>query len=200
MSVKVNGVVEFAAVQSTTVYGKPVVESLVNDLVVTNARVVEVDKGGHAILFVEVPNSGGGVEFRPVADSVGNAKQFASLASALGSVKRGAPNANVDVFPFIRAASVGDPIKTLISKHKAAKTEAAKAQQATDDVAALVSAADALEWDQAAANSAEKVEWDDLQDRTASVSEWKTKVDALVTGYTANLVAANIDPVTYLHT
>ena len=67
-------------------------------------------------------------------------------------------------------------------------------------IAALIAAADALGWDAAAAGTPEKQEWDDLQLRLASVTEWKGKADAMVTDYTASLVAAGIDPVTYLPT
>ena len=205
MSVKNNGIALAAAAAVGVTLGAlgPVVESLLNDAVVSDAKIVAFDKAGRSVMFVGVSVGGGPVQTRVVADSSGNVRLFGNAASAVAALKRAAPAA-ATYTPFVAPATVGDPIKALISRHKAAKTEAMKANESLNKpqsgIAALIAAADALGWDTAAAGTPEKQEWDDLQLRLGSVTEWKGKADAMVTDYTASLVAAGIDPVTYLPT
>ena len=204
MSVKNNGIAIAAAVAVGVTLGAlgPVVESLLNDAVVSNAKIVAFDKAGRSVMFVTVAVDGGAPQTRVVADSSGNVRVFGNAAAAVAALKRAAPAAVATYTPYVAPATVGDPIKALIAKHKAAKVEATKAAEALNKpqtgIVASIAAADALGWDEAAAGTPEKQEWDDLQSRKASVTEWKGKADALVTSYTASLVAAGIDPVTYL--
>ena len=204
MSVKNNGIAIAAAVAVGVTLGAlgPVVESLLNDAVVSNAKIVAFDKAGRSVMFVTVAVDGGAPQTRVVADSSGNVRVFGNAAAAVAALKRAAPAAVATYTPYVAPATVGDPIKALIAKHKAAKVEATKAAEALNKpqtgIVASIAAADALGWDEAAAGTPEKQEGDDLQSRKASVTEWKGKADALVTSYTASLVAAGIDPVTYL--
>ena len=204
MSVKNNGIALAAAAAVGVTLGPlgPVVESLLNDAVVSDAKIVAFDKAGRSVMFVTVAVDGGAPQARVVADSSGNVRVFGNAAAAVAALKRAAPAAVATYTPYVAPATVGDPIKALIAKHKAAKVEATKAADALNKpqtgIAASIAAADALGWDEAANGTPEKQEWDDLQSRQASVTEWKAKADALVTSYTASLVAAGIDPVTYL--
>lgn len=206
MSVKNNGIAATAAAAVGVTMGAlgPVVESLLNDATVTGAKIVAFDKAGRSVMFVNVQVGEGTAQERPVADSAGNVRLFGNAASAVSALKRAAPAAVATYTPFVAPATVGDPIKALINRHKSAKTEAQKAgdamNKAQTGIAALIAAADALDWDTAAIGTPERQEWDDLQKRSASVNEWKDKAEALVTQYTASLVAAGIDPVTYLPT
>ena len=206
MSVKNNGIALAAAAAVGVTLGAlgPVVESILNDAVVSDAKIVAFDKAGRSVMFVTVSVGGAPAQTRVVADSSGNVRLFGNAASAVAALKRAAPAAVATYTPFVAPATVGDPIKALIARHKGAKTEAMKANEALNKpqsgIAALIAAADALGWDTAAAGTPEKQEWDDLQLRLASVTEWKGKADAMVTDYTASLVAAGIDPVTYLPT
>ena len=204
MSVKNNGIAAAAASAVGVTLGAlgPVVESLLNDATVSDAKIVATDKNGRSVMFVSVSVDGGPVQVRPVADSSGNVRIFGNAAAAVTALKRAAPAAEATYTPFVAPSTVGDPIKALISKHKAAKTEAQKAADALNrpqtGITALIAAADALGWDEAAVGTPERQEWEDLQRRSATVTEWKAKAEALVTQYTASLVAAGIDPVTYL--
>lgn len=203
MSTKNNAIMLAAAAAVGVAVGAagPVVESLLNDVNVSDAQIVAFDKTGRVVMFVTV-DTGSGAQVRPVADSMGNVRLLGNAAAAVSSLKRAAPSATATYTPFVAVSAVGDPVKALIAKHKAAKVEATKAAEALNKpqtgIAASIAAADALGWDEAANGTPEKQEWDDLQSRQASVTEWKGKADALVTSYTASLVAAGIDPVTYL--
>lgn len=203
MSTKNNAIMAAAAAAVGVTVGTagPVVESLLNDVNVSDAQIVAFDKTGRVVMFVTV-DTGSGAQVRPVADSMGNVRLLGNAAAAVSSLKRAAPSATATYTPFVAVSTVGDPVKALISKHKAAKTEAAKANAALNTaqtgIVSLVSAAASLGWDTAASGTPEAQEYADLLKRQASVTEWKAKADALVTQYTASLTAAGIDPVTYL--
>lgn len=203
MSTKNNAIMLAAAAAVGVAVGAagPVVESLLNDVTVSDAKIVAFDKTGRVVMFVTV-DTGSGAQVRPVADSMGNVRLLGNAAAAVSSLKRAAPSATATYTPFVAVSAVGDPVKALIAKHKAAKTEAAKANAALNTaqtgIVSLVSAAAALGWDTAANGTPEAQEYADLLKRQASVTEWKDKADALVTQYTASLTAAGIDPVTYL--
>ena len=62
-------------------------------------------------------------------------------------------------------------------------------------VAAKVSAALSLEWDEAV-GTPENVEYLDLVARSVSVTEWKAFNDAQVVSLAASLTTAGIDPLT----
>lgn len=197
MSVKNNGILAaVAALVSLNVDGAPICDQLVNDKVVSGFTVAEYDGTGRVIVIAEVEKDGGGTEYRALADNNGEVRIYASAAAAFSVCKRNA-GADVAVYPFVKQGSVGDPVKTLIAKHKAYKAEDAKATASTTAIAAKITAADALGWD-TAVGTPEAVEYADMEARQTAIAEWKTFTGAKVTTLTAALVTAGIDPGTYL--
>lgn len=186
---------------SVTAGASPVCESLLNDRNVTTFGVAEVDATGRAMVIVglrEILNGEMQPEvFRPVCDSAGDVKLFSNATAALSAAKRaGVGDMAVSVVAFVKAGTVGDPVKALIAKHKAIKVEDSNAAKGAATIAAKVSAAEALGWD-TAAGTPEADEYADLVLRDASVAEWKTYTAGRLVTLTASLVAAGIDPVTY---
>lgn len=185
---------------SVTAGANPICESLLNDRQVTKFGVAEVDATGRALVLVGITEIVAGEpeeKIRPVCDSAGDVKLFSSTAAALSAAKRaGVGDMAVSVVAFVKAGTVGDPVKALIAKHKAIKVEDGNAAKGTATIDAKVSAAEALGWD-IAVGTPEADEYADLVQRAASVAEWKTYTAARLVTLTASLVAAGIDPVTY---
>lgn len=199
MSLKNSAFVAAAAVAlglSVSAGASPVCDSLLNDRVVTTFGVAEVDATGRAVVVVGL--TVGGVEtLRPVCDSNGDVKLYANAAAAVALARRaGVGDLALQVVQYVKAGTVGDPVKALISKHKAMKSEDVNATKGETTIAAKVSAAVALGWD-VATGTPEADEYGDLIARQVSVAEWKTFTAARLVALTASLVTAGIDPVTY---
>lgn len=196
MSVKNNAL--FAALVASlglTVSASPVCESLVNDLTVNSVSVYEYDATGRVFVVVEVDTGSGSVN-RAICDANGDLKIYGNAVTAVAFAKRSGNGLPIEVTTFEKASSVGDPIKSLIAKHKAFKTEDGKAGAAATAIAAKLSAAASLGWD-TATGTPEATEYADLTARQVSIAEWKTFTAGKVTTLTAALVTAGIDPVTY---
>ena len=155
----------------------------------------EVTDKGKCLVFVTTSNG-----VRPVADTSGNVKLFTDGAAVVALAKRSNLPGGQGVTIVKKAVNrpVGDPIAALKSQHKQASTEAASALKPTNTLTQQVSGATSLGWNTDPVGSATRAEYDDLINRQASVAEWKTKCDARVATLAAALVAAHIDPVTYL--
>lgn len=199
MSLKNSALIAASAIalgMTVSVNASPVVESLLNDRDVTTFGVSEVDASGRCLVLVGL--TVGGVEtIRPVCDTTGDVRLYASAASAVSAARKaGVGDLSIAVVQFVKAGTVGDPVKALISKHKAIKNEDAAADKGTATIAAKVSAAVALGWD-VAVGTPEADEYGDLVARQTSVGEWKTFTAARLVTLTASLVTAGINPVTY---
>lgn len=199
MSLKNSALVAAAATAlGYTVAGgaSPVVESLLNDRDVTSFGVAEVDASGRCLVIAGL-TSGGVETMRPVCDTTGDVRLYASAAAAVAAARRaGVGDLAIPVVQFVKPGTVGDPVKALISKHKAIKNEDAAADKGTATITAKVGAAVALGWD-VAVGTPEAEEYGDLIARQTSVAEWKTYTAARLVTLTANLVTAGINPVTY---
>ncbi len=199
MSVKNNAMVAAAAMAigvTVTAGAKPVCEGLLNDFTVTAFGFAEVDALGRVMVIVSV-DTGNGVEVRPVADQQGNVRLYASADGAVMLAKKCqmAANAVVTFRRFISNGTVGDPIVALKSKFKSAKAEETLVIKQQSGLAAKLTAAEALGWDDAV-GTPENLEYVDLTDRAASLNEWKTKTTAKKTALAASLTAAGVDPLT----
>ena len=199
MSVKNNAMVAVAALAlgvTVTAGANPVCEGLLNDFTVTNFGFAEVDSQGRVLVIVSV-DTGTGVEVRPVADQQGHVRLYASADGAVMLAKKCqmAANTVVTFRRFISTGTVGDPITALKSKFKAAKAEETLVIKQQSGLAAKLTAAEALGWDEAV-GTPENLEYLDLQDRAASLTEWKTKTTAKKTALAASLTAAGVDPLT----
>lgn len=182
-----------ALAASGQVIGAPIVEGLVNDKVVTAWTVYETDAAsGRAMLVVTI----GGVN-RPVADSGGNVRIFGNSQAAVQVAKRNGGGDAVSVYLSEKAATVGDPVKALIARHKSMKAEDTKAGTAKTAIDASVSAAAALGWD-VAVGTPEALEYADLLARQTALGEWKTYTAATLGTLGDSLTAAGINPATYL--
>lgn len=199
MSTKNNSLVAVAALAlgvTVAADASPVCEGLLNDASVVQFGAAEVDQTGRVMVIVSVLD-GGVTEVRPVADSLGNVKLFSDANAAMQLSKRSnlAVGLQVKFVKAVKAGTVGDPIAALKAKYKRFKSEAAAALKQSNTVAAKVSAALALEWDEAT-GTPENVEYLDLVARGVSVTEWKAFNDAQVVALAASLTAAGIDPLT----
>lgn len=182
------------AAGTSQVIGAPIVEGLVNDKAVEYFTVYETDATtGRAMLVVTI----GGVN-RPVTDSAGDVRVYASAQAAVQVAKRnGGGGLPLSVFMAEKTSAVGDPVKALISRHKSMKSEDAKAGAAKTAIDGKVSAAVALGWN-TASGTPEADEYADLLARQTAVGEWKTYTAATLTSLTDSLTGAGINPVTYL--
>lgn len=136
-----------------------------------------------------------GTSLRPIADSSGNVRVYKNGAAAIAALRRNV-NGNGIAFSYtkqVKSGSIGDPIKTLVSKYKSCKTEELAAIKQVGDLAAKISSAEALDWDTAAAGSPEKVEYTDLQSRKTAVDEWKAATTTRKGNLETALTAAGID-------
>lgn len=199
MSTKNNLLVAVAALAlgvTVEANASPVCEGLLNDVSVVQFGAAEVDQTGRVLVIVSVLD-GGVTTVRPVADSVGNVKLFSDANAAMQLSKRSnlVEGLQVKFVKSVKAGTVGDPIAALKAKYKRFKSEAAAALKQSNTVSAKVSAALALEWDEAA-GTPENVEYLDLVARGVSVTEWKSFNDAQVVALAASLTAAGIDPLT----
>lgn len=199
MSTKNNSLVAVAALAlgvTVAADASPVCEGLLNDVGVVQFGAAEVDQTGRVMVIVSVL-SGGVTEVRPVADSLGNVKLFSDANAAMQLSKRSnlAVGLQVKFVKAVKAGTVGDPIAALKAKYKRYKSEAAAALKQSAAVAAKVSAALSLEWDEAV-GTPENVEYLDLVARSVSVTEWKAFNDAQVVALAASLTTAGIDPLT----
>jgi Fe-S cluster assembly ATPase SufC len=132
MSVKNNGFLAEIATANAAVFSAPIVDSMVNDLTIDAAMASDLmDGSGKAIAAVII-----GSNMRPVADTSGNVRLFKSGAAAIAALRRICVG-NGLVFQYtkqVKSGSLGDPIKTLISKYKSCKTEELAAiKQAVDE-------------------------------------------------------------------
>lgn len=192
MSLKNSALVAAAATAlGITVSANPICEALVNDKSVTQFTVYEVDASGRVLVIAAI----GGVN-RPIADSMGDVRLYASAVAAVTMAKRNGGGVPVSVVPFVKVPALGDPVKALIAKHKAFKSEQASGAKSVTAITSKLSAAVALGWD-TATGTPEADEYADLVKRQTSINEWKAYADAQVTALTASLTAAGIDPVTY---
>ena len=173
----------------------PITEQLLNDVDVSTFDAAEVTERGKVVVLVTTA----GV-IRPVADSNGNVKLFASADAAVALAKRSnlPPGTPMRFVKIAKGQSAGDPVAALKTKHKAAKTEAGTALAAKSKVTQKVAAATSLGWNSAPTGSPEALEYSDLQMREVTLGEWVTNADQRVVTLTAALVGAGIDPVTYL--
>lgn len=173
----------------------PIVEQLLNDVAVSAIDAAEVNDKGKCLVLVTTPDG-----VRPVADTSGNVKLFTDGAAVVALAKRSNLPGGQGVTIVKKAVNrpVGDPIAALKSQHKQASTEAASAAKPAGTLEQQVSGATSLGWNTDPVGSATRAEYDDLLARQTSVAEWKAKCDARVTTLAAALVAAGIDPVTYL--
>lgn len=182
-----------AAAGTSQVVGAPIVESLVNDKVVTAWNVYEVDSlSGRAMLVATI----GGVN-RGVTDTAGDVRVYANVQAAVSVAKRNGGGDNVAVHLAEKATSVGDPIKALIARHKSMKAEDTKATAGKASIDGKVSAAAALGWN-TAVGTPEADEYADLLARQTAVGEWKTYTAATLTSLGDSLTTAGINPATYL--
>lgn len=182
-----------AAAGSGQAMGAGIVEGLVNDKAVTAWTVYETDAAtGRAVLVVTV----GGAN-RPVTDSAGDVRIYASTQAAVQVAKRNGGGDSAIVYLCEKSSAVGDPVKALIARHKSMKSEDVKAGAAKTGIDAKVSAAVALGWS-VAVGTPEADEYQDLIARQSVVQEWKTYTAATLTSLTDSLTGAGINPVTYL--
>lgn len=182
-----------AAAGTSQSVGASIVEGLVNDKTVTAWTVYEVDAmTGRAMMVATI----GGVH-RPVADSAGDVRVYASTQAAVQVAKRNGGGDLVSVHVSEKQTTVNDPVKALIAKHRSMKAEDTKAGTAKTSVDGKVAAAEALGWDEAT-GTPEADEYADLVARQTAVAEWKTYTAATLTTLTASLTAAGINPATYL--
>ena len=182
-----------AAAGTSQTLGAGIVEGLVNDKTVTAWTVYETDAmTGRAMLVATI----GGVN-RPVTDSAGDVRIYASTQAAVSVAKRNGGGDSAAVYLAEKSTTVGDPVKALISRHKSMKSEDSKAGTAKTSIDAKVSAAAALGWD-TAVGTPEAEEYADLIARQTAVGEWKPYTAATLVTLTASLTAAGINPTTYL--
>lgn len=163
------------------------------------AVVVEVAPGRQAVAVVVDDDGSGGQVARPVAGSDGGVKLYGSIQAAVAAMRRAGIGA-VNVNMASKAAGVGDPVKTLIAKHKSAVKEKALVDSVVADVAAKIASAQALHWDTASPESPEGAEYADYLRRQAVVTEYQAAMSTLVQSLADSLTAAGIDPATYLPT
>lgn len=201
MSLKNSAFVALAATAlglTVSAGASPICEGMLNDVSLTTFGMAEIDSRGRVAVIIGTTT--GGVEtLRPVCDVRGDVRLYSGADAAVALSKRATLAGGVSV-KFVRmekAASVGDPVATLKAKHKNAKVESASAGKSVILVAGKISAAASLGWD-VAVGTPEAYEYADLVKRQASVGEWDSFIAAKLASYTAALVAAGIDPVTYL--
>lgn len=169
-----------------------IVEGLVNDKTVTDAKVYENDaKTGRCFLLVKI-----GADWRPVADSAGSVRLYANVQAATNVVAR---NGAVPVAVTLKEkeSSITDPVKMLIARHKSMKAEDTKAEAAETSIDGKVAAAAALGWD-VAVGTPEAAEYADLLARQVAVTEWHVYTVAQLAALAASLTTAGINPATYL--
>lgn len=175
--------------------GPVIVDALLNDVPIASFAVVEIDSKGRSIALAHSEE-----KTRPVGDSSGNVRLFSSADTAITLGKRsnlpaGSPMAYIKAE---RATNIGDPVASLKTKHKAAKTEANNASNSLIKLSQKQAAALSLGWGTAAAGSAELAEFEDIAARVAAVSEWSQTSSTRLQTLTDALIAASIDPVTYM--
>lgn len=192
--------VALAATGKTVTAGaSPVCEQLLNDIPVSTLDVAEVDSSGHAIIIVTT-GAAGQEKVRPVAASDGSVRAYSSPEAAANVAKRSTLPAGtaVNVYRFQKEATLPtDPVKSLISKHKAAKTELANATKAESALATSMTAATVQGWNTAAAGSAEAKAWEAYVDRQTAIAEWKGVIQANVQTLADGLTSVGINPTTY---
>ena len=198
MSVFNNKYVPFAATRlgfDAANVGRPIVDALLNDVQVESCGVVEVTEKGKAIAIIVSEGT-----IRAVADTGGNVRLYANADAAISMARKSNLPASSAVVYYRadKTATVGDPVSTLKTKHRAAKVEANSAKEASDALTKKVAAATSLGWGNAAAGSPEAIEFADLQARQQSVSEWALAAQARLDTLTQALIAAGIDPTTYM--
>lgn len=181
--------------------GQGVAEGSLNDKPVKQqaAVVVEVAPGRQAIAVIMDDDGNGGQVARPVAGSDGGIKLYGNIQAAVAAMRR-AGIGGVNVNMADKAASVGDPVKTLIAKHKSAVKEKTSVDSVVVDIASKIASAQALHWDTASPESPEGAEYADYLRRQAVVTEYQTAMSTLVQSLADSLTAAGIDPATYLPT
>ena len=175
--------------------GAPVVEQLLDNVAVSEVRGYQIADKGKFIVLATVAGT-----VRPVAASTGDVKLYADASAVMNLARTSNLPAGsvVTVTKHGASGTVGDPVATLKSQHKAAVKEAATAAASATSVGAKVSAAEALNWNADPEGSATRAEYNDLAARASAVAEWKTAVDGRVATLAAALTAAGIDPATYL--
>lgn len=203
MSIVNNALVAIAATALGVVVeanALPISEQLLNDIAVSNVQAAEVNDKGRCLVLVTVNKDGGGTEVRPVADANGNVKLYVDGAAVVAMAKKSNLPGGQAVTIVKKAVNkpVGDPIAALKSKHKQAAAEAVAAQKPTATLAQQINGATSLGWNTDPVGSMTRMEFDDMERRALTVAEWKAKCDARVAQLAAALVAAGIDPVTYL--
>ena len=117
MSVKNNGIALAAAAAVGVTLGAlgPVVESLLNDAVVSDAKIVAFDKAGRSVMFVTVAVDGGAAQARVVADTSGNVRVFGNAAAAVAALKRAEPSEIAEI------PGVGPKLAATIHSHLSAR-------------------------------------------------------------------------------
>ena len=147
-----------------------------------------------------VGTTAAGVEtLRPVCDSRGDVRLFSGVDAASALSKRATLAAGT-VVRFVKktvVGVVGDPVKSLIAKHKSFKVEAFNSATNSTALAAKIAAAAALGWD-TAVGTPEGDEYGDLVARKVSIDEWKLVNDTQLAAMAAALTTAGISPITYL--
>ncbi len=175
--------------------GPVIVDALLNDVPIGSFAVIEIDSKGRSVALAYSDE-----KVRPVADNSGNVRLFSSADTAIILGKRsnlpaGMPMAYIKVE---RSTNIGDPVASLKSKHKSAKTEAANASNSLVKLSQKQAAAISLGWGNAAVGSAELAEFEDIGARVSAVSEWAQTSSTRLQTFTDALVSAGIDPLTYM--
>lgn len=184
-----------------SMYGQPIIESMLNDVAVEEVRAAEVTSKGKCIAFAFVNKGDGNPAIaRPIASATGDVKLYPDAASVVRAARSSSlqDNGKITIAKMLPTATVGDPIAMLKARHKAAVKEAASSQAALTAINTKVAGAQSLGWDTAPAGSAEKNQFDDFTQRAAVIAEWNAANVARVTQYASALTTAGIDPATYL--
>lgn len=189
-----------AALVGIPAVGAQVVESALDQLVVNEMRIAEISDGSRqCIVFAGVVN-GGVTTFRPVTDQSGNVRLYSDVTAAIALAKKADLGGGSVVYEKVEpVGNATNPTAALKAAHKQIKAEDAKADASKAKLDADIVAAEAVGWN-TAVGTPYKATYDEMVLRRVAVVEWATATQTRLTALTAALVAANIDPVTYLPT
>jgi hypothetical protein len=161
------------------------------------ATVIEVNPGGQAIIVIQDQGPNGETLNRPVAGTDGSVRLYSNAGTAIAAARRFGVQ-SVTALIKAKTGTIGDPVKTLIAKHKAAVKEAASVTASKAALAAKIAGAVALHWDTAAEGTPEADEFADYQRRMQVLNEYDAAMAARVQALASSLTAAGIDPQTYM--
>lgn len=196
MSIKNNYFLPNAAAAAGVVVSadNAIVDALLSITLTTGIKAAEISDGsGRVIVFATVKIND--VETtRPVADTSGNLKLFATSQAAI-KFARGAslaPGAVISYVPYQKPASVGDPLASLEARYKAACGKGFAALKKHNAGVDKLETAVAFGWD--TSSGATLAEYTDIQARVTALAEWRDSTFALIDVLGQRLTNVGVDP------